>query len=227
MTDFEGGGTYYREYQQVFQPSQGSMVINPAGLRHEGKAITKGTRYLLVGFNQLVNQTSNFTRDFMMAWGRRAHCYQRIDYYPINNNNNNVKNNNNSLSQQSMLTTHFTTTPPTSSNNNNDNNNQQQQQQQQHPSNRCCYSTWKVYWQEFVDYIDDMLFGPDATWMDYGAVFYTGFVTILLGIGAIMILYDKVFGSQKTASAANNTKRETSMKQNQAVSAQQGRYAKE
>mmetsp|Transcript_94356 Transcript_94356/g.163110 ORF Transcript_94356/g.163110 Transcript_94356/m.163110 type:complete len:242 (-) Transcript_94356:407-1132(-) len=49
-TDFEGGGTYYEAYDKVIQPDQGDILVHAGSMRHEGRPISKGVRYLMIGF---------------------------------------------------------------------------------------------------------------------------------------------------------------------------------
>ncbi len=48
--DFAGGGTYFEESGRVYRPAQGVAVMHSGKLRHGGFPITRGTRYVLVGF---------------------------------------------------------------------------------------------------------------------------------------------------------------------------------
>ena len=48
--DFEGGGTYYQNANKTVQPDQGGLALHCGKVRHAGVAITKGTRYILIGF---------------------------------------------------------------------------------------------------------------------------------------------------------------------------------
>ena len=48
-TDFEGGGTYFDD-GLIMTPEQGGLIIHSSKMKHSGLPITKGTRYLLVGF---------------------------------------------------------------------------------------------------------------------------------------------------------------------------------
>ena len=50
--DFEGGGTYFDD-GLTMTPEQGDLTIHSSKIKHAGLPITKGTRYLLVGFVNL------------------------------------------------------------------------------------------------------------------------------------------------------------------------------
>jgi len=47
--DFEGGGTYFDD-GLIMKGEQGDLIIHTSKMKHSGLPITKGTRYLLVGF---------------------------------------------------------------------------------------------------------------------------------------------------------------------------------
>lgn len=47
--DFEGGGTYFDD-GLIMKPSQGDLILHSSRMKHAGLPITKGRRYLLVGF---------------------------------------------------------------------------------------------------------------------------------------------------------------------------------
>jgi hypothetical protein len=47
--DFEGGGTYFDDGLTTYL-EQGDILIHSSRIKHAGLPITKGTRYLLVGF---------------------------------------------------------------------------------------------------------------------------------------------------------------------------------
>jgi hypothetical protein len=51
-TDFEGGGTYFDDGLTAHL-EQGDILIHSSQIKHSGLSITKGTRYLLVGFLNL------------------------------------------------------------------------------------------------------------------------------------------------------------------------------
>jgi hypothetical protein len=50
--DFEGGGTYFDD-GLIMKGKQGDLIIHSSRINHSGLPITKGTRYLLVGFVNL------------------------------------------------------------------------------------------------------------------------------------------------------------------------------
>ena len=49
VNDFEGGGTYFDD-GLIMKGKQGDLIIHSSRIKHSGLPITKGTRYLLVGF---------------------------------------------------------------------------------------------------------------------------------------------------------------------------------
>ena len=48
--DFEGGGTCFADGSTLSPPSEGGAVVHSGQVRHGGAPITRGERYLLVGF---------------------------------------------------------------------------------------------------------------------------------------------------------------------------------
>ena len=52
-SDFEGGGTFYELQKKTVTHQQGDLTIHCGKLRHAGVAITKGTRYILIGFMEV------------------------------------------------------------------------------------------------------------------------------------------------------------------------------
>uniref|UniRef100_A0A7S2LKZ5 Prolyl 4-hydroxylase alpha subunit domain-containing protein n=1 Tax=Leptocylindrus danicus TaxID=163516 RepID=A0A7S2LKZ5_9STRA len=48
--DFCGGGTFFEDLDSTIHLQRGQAIIFPGKLRHKGQKITKGTRFLLVGF---------------------------------------------------------------------------------------------------------------------------------------------------------------------------------
>jgi hypothetical protein len=55
--DFEGGGTYFDD-GLIMKGEQGDLILHNSKMKHSGLPITKGTRYLLVGF-AVVNMDLN------------------------------------------------------------------------------------------------------------------------------------------------------------------------
>lgn len=53
--DFEGGGTYYGSIDKVIHLKQGDAAYHAARVMHSGIDITKGERYILVGFVDTVD----------------------------------------------------------------------------------------------------------------------------------------------------------------------------
>jgi hypothetical protein len=49
-SEFEGGGTYFYNNQKLLKPTNNEVVIHCGLIYHEGAKITKGQRYLLIGF---------------------------------------------------------------------------------------------------------------------------------------------------------------------------------
>lgn len=52
--DFEGGGTYFDDGLTAYL-EQGDILIHSSKIKHAGLPITKGTRYLLVGFLNIMS----------------------------------------------------------------------------------------------------------------------------------------------------------------------------
>lgn len=49
-SEFDGGGTFFEAANATVRASQGGAVVHAGDVRHGGLAITRGERYLLVGF---------------------------------------------------------------------------------------------------------------------------------------------------------------------------------
>ena len=49
-TDFDGGGTYFEPTAMTAREARGTAIGHSGQVRHSGLAITRGERYLLVGF---------------------------------------------------------------------------------------------------------------------------------------------------------------------------------
>jgi predicted 2-oxoglutarate/Fe(II)-dependent dioxygenase YbiX len=54
-SDFDGGGTYFEDGLTAHL-EQGDILIHSSRVKHSGLPIVKGTRYLLVGFLDIVIQ---------------------------------------------------------------------------------------------------------------------------------------------------------------------------
>jgi len=48
--DFTGGGTFYESHDMTIVPNKGDILFHCGKLRHGGKKITSGSRYILIGF---------------------------------------------------------------------------------------------------------------------------------------------------------------------------------
>ena len=49
-SEYDGGGTYFPKFNKNIKPNQGEIFVNTGKLKHGGKKITRGTRYILIGF---------------------------------------------------------------------------------------------------------------------------------------------------------------------------------
>lgn len=58
--DFDGGGTWFESIDSVVQLAQGDCVYHDARIMHQGIDITRGERYILVGF---VDTADTITKD--------------------------------------------------------------------------------------------------------------------------------------------------------------------
>lgn len=69
---YQGGGTRFMHCSRPVRGAPGSIVLFPSRLFHEGLAITKGVRYIIVGF---VNVHMNSTwAPFWWRFGRLGRC---------------------------------------------------------------------------------------------------------------------------------------------------------
>jgi len=58
-SDFEGGGTYFDD-GLIMKGEQGDLILHSSKMKHSGLPITKGTRYLFVGFaNMNIDMNTN------------------------------------------------------------------------------------------------------------------------------------------------------------------------
>lgn len=55
-SDFVGGGTLYESHDEIRTVDQGSLLMHCGKMRHGGVAITKGTRYVLIGFMKVTSK---------------------------------------------------------------------------------------------------------------------------------------------------------------------------
>ena len=49
-SEFDGGGTYFERLDQTVQLRRGQVLLHSGRLRHAGRPVTRGERYILVGF---------------------------------------------------------------------------------------------------------------------------------------------------------------------------------
>lgn len=54
-TEFVGGGTLYESRSEIRSTQQGSLLMHCGKMRHGGATITKGTRYVLIGFMKVAS----------------------------------------------------------------------------------------------------------------------------------------------------------------------------
>ncbi len=57
--EFEGGGTIYPEFNKTFKPDKGQVFLSSGKLKHGGAVITKGKRYILIGFIDIFDDNIN------------------------------------------------------------------------------------------------------------------------------------------------------------------------
>ena len=50
LNEYDGGGTYFPEFKKVIKPQQGHVLVSTGKMKHGGFKITRGTRYILIGF---------------------------------------------------------------------------------------------------------------------------------------------------------------------------------
>jgi hypothetical protein len=61
--DFEGGGTYFHDYNTTLSPKAGEVVsFKGDTLRHGGDAVTRGTRYIIAAFCYLDRCTGTYSK---------------------------------------------------------------------------------------------------------------------------------------------------------------------
>lgn len=84
--DFVGGGTYYELYNQAFFPNKGEILFHCGKIRHAGLKISKGSRYILIGFLSVI---SNLIRAPSSEENKKLiHCTDQryLDYLYKKNN---------------------------------------------------------------------------------------------------------------------------------------------
>ena len=60
---FAGGGTYFEALDATYRGEQGDAVMHSGRLRHAGALVTRGERFVLVGFVDVVEDTMTPTAD--------------------------------------------------------------------------------------------------------------------------------------------------------------------
>ncbi len=77
--DFEGGGLRFPEYDnKVYRPARGSAIVFSCGTMHEALPVTKGDRYIVVGFFH-GKEEEMYRRYYHMSKGNATHVR---DYTP-------------------------------------------------------------------------------------------------------------------------------------------------
>lgn len=92
LGDYDGGGTYYPEFNQIIKPNKGEIFLNSGKLKHGGAKITKGIRYILIGFldvfdnciNHNYLESINFKIETPDLTVMNNIFYKQIDIYVIN-----------------------------------------------------------------------------------------------------------------------------------------------
>ena len=90
--EFEGGGTIYPEFNKTFKPNKGQVFLSSGKLKHGGAEITKGKRYILIGFMDIIDKSINYkylksiefnlpTPDLLVMSNI---FYKKLDIYIIN-----------------------------------------------------------------------------------------------------------------------------------------------
>jgi len=55
-SDFDGGGTYIEADDHTYLIGQGDCFVHSGKLRHGGQAVTRGERYVLVAFVDVLEE---------------------------------------------------------------------------------------------------------------------------------------------------------------------------
>lgn len=53
-SEYNGGGTHFKDDDKIYFLERGDLIIHSSRLEHSGMKITKGTRYILVGFIDII-----------------------------------------------------------------------------------------------------------------------------------------------------------------------------
>lgn len=83
---YEGGGTYFRLLDDIIKIDQGDILIHDSGLMHGGAKITKGKRYLIVGFMDFQMYNMNILLNLHRSFGKNAVCINVKTSFTENNN---------------------------------------------------------------------------------------------------------------------------------------------
>lgn len=63
LNEYDGGGTYFPEFKKIIKPEQGHVLVSTGKMKHGGFKITRGTRYILIGFIDV--NDSNINNDYL------------------------------------------------------------------------------------------------------------------------------------------------------------------
>jgi hypothetical protein len=75
---YSGGGTFFEEGQCTAKLTIGDCITFNGDLRHAGVGITRGTRYVLVGFSKDESKNSNPTEEVPVSFGHGAYTVTSI-----------------------------------------------------------------------------------------------------------------------------------------------------
>jgi hypothetical protein len=71
-SSFDGGGTFFEDLDETVCPGRGEAVVHSGDVRHGGKAITRGNRYILVGF--IGSESKSYSSKLSRWAGQTAFC---------------------------------------------------------------------------------------------------------------------------------------------------------
>eukprot|EP00656_Telonema_subtile_P031690 TRINITY_DN3466_c0_g1_i3.p1 TRINITY_DN3466_c0_g1~~TRINITY_DN3466_c0_g1_i3.p1 ORF type:complete len:223 (-),score=45.65 TRINITY_DN3466_c0_g1_i3:301-969(-) len=77
-SDFDGGGTFYDALDTVLKPTQGEVLVHHSHILHAGVNVTKGARYIVVGFVWVQSSSAQWWRLF----GSTSHCFDMLRQTP-------------------------------------------------------------------------------------------------------------------------------------------------